>query len=275
METDWKLHIQSSDNFVRGFFLCFSQESVYGILRENAKDRRLMGIKMKHLIDKLEREKALTKTEWITLLNGRTPDLAEYLFAKARDIRHQHYGRDIYIRGLIEFTNYCRNNCYYCGIRRGNEGLKRYRLTEEEILSCCEQGYALGFRTFVLQGGEDLYFTQEKSFIRKIAEMFMAFRLENTYTKDEILELYVNSIYFGDGYYCIYDASQGYFGKAPIDMTDYECTLLAGIPNAPSVYSLTANPELAEQRQEYVVQRMVQYGYISADEAQSILQDQS
>ena len=117
---------------------------------------------MKHLIDKLEREKALTKTEWITLLNGRTPDLAEYLFAKARDIRHRHYGRDIYIRGLIEFTNYCRNNCYYCGIRRGNEGLKRYRLTEEEILSCCEQGYALGFRTFVLQGGEDLYFTQEK-----------------------------------------------------------------------------------------------------------------
>ena len=117
---------------------------------------------MKHLIDKLEREKALTKTEWITLLNGRTPDLAEYLFAKARDIRHQHYGRDIYIRGLIEFTNYCRNNCYYCGIRRGNEGLKRYRLTEEEILSCCEQGYALGFRTFVLQGGEDLYFTQKK-----------------------------------------------------------------------------------------------------------------
>ena len=275
METDWELHIQSSDNFVRGFFLCFSQESVYGILRENAKDRRLMGIKMKHLIDKLGREKALTKTEWITLLNGRTPDLAEYLFAKARDIRHQHYGRDIYIRGLIEFTNYCRNNCYYCGIRRGNEGLKRYRLTEEEILSCCEQGYALGFRTFVLQGGEDLYFTQEKSFIRKIAEMFMAFRLENTYTKDEILELYVNSIYFGDGYYCIYDASQGYFGKAPIDMTDYECTLLAGIPNAPSVYSLTANPELAEQRQEYVVQRMVQYGYISEDEAQSILQDQS
>jgi len=103
----------------------------------------------------------------------------------------------------------------------------------------------------------------------------MAFRLENSYTKDEILELYVNSIYFGDGYYCIYDASQGYFGKAPIDMTNYECTLLAGIPNAPSVYSLTANPELAEQRQEYVVQRMVQYGYISEGEAQSILQDQS
>ena len=118
-----------------------------------------------------------------------------------------------------------------------------------------------GGSTITQQLAKNLYFTQEKSFIRKIAEMFMAFRLENTYTKDEILELYVNSIYFGDGYY--------------IDMTDYECTLLAGIPNAPSVYSLTANPELAEQRQEYVVQRMVQYGYISEDEAQSILQDQS
>ena len=132
-----------------------------------------------------------------------------------------------------------------------------------------------GGSTITQQLAKNLYFTQEKSFIRKIAEMFMAFRLENAYTKDKILELYVNSIYFGDGYYCIYDASQGYFGKAPIDMTNYECTLLAGIPNAPSVYSLTANPELAEQRQEYVVQRMVQYGYISEDEAQSILQDQS
>ena len=132
-----------------------------------------------------------------------------------------------------------------------------------------------GGSTITQQLAKNLYFTQEKSFIRKIAEMFMAFRLENAYTKDEILELYVNSIYFGDGYYCIYDASQGYFGKAPIDMTDYECTLLAGIPNAPSIYSLTANPELAEQRQEYVVQKMIQYGYISESEAQTILQEQS
>ena len=132
-----------------------------------------------------------------------------------------------------------------------------------------------GGSTITQQLAKNLYFTQEKSFIRKIAEMFMAFHLENTYTKDEILELYVNSIYFGDGYYCIYDASQGYFGKAPIDMTDYECTLLAGIPNAPSIYSLTANPELAEHRQEYVVQKMIQYGYISESEAQTILQEQS
>lgn len=117
-----------------------------------------------------------------------------------------------------------------------------------------------------------MYFTQEKSFIRKIAEMFMAFRLESSYTKDEILELYVNSIYFGDGYYCVRDASQGYFGKDPIDMTDYESTLLAGIPNAPSVYSLTANPDLAEQRQQYVIQQMVKYGYISEGEGKKLLQ---
>ena len=104
-----------------------------------------------------------------------------------------------------------------------------------------------GGSTITQQLAKNLYFTQEKSFVRKIAEMFMAFRLEKTYTKNEILELYVNSIYFGDGYYCIYDASQGYFG----------------------------NPELAEQRQEYVVERMVQYGYISEGEAQNILQNQS
>ena len=101
----------------------------------------------------------------------------------------------------------------------------------------------------------------------------MAFRLERTYSKDEILELYVNSIYFGDGYYCVWDASEGYFGKEPADMTDEEATLLAGIPNAPSVYSLTANPDLAAQRQQYVLQQMVKYGYLGEEEAAAILQN--
>lgn len=81
------------------------------------------------------------------------------LFASARKVREQWYGKDVYIRGLIEFTNYCRNDCYYCGIRRSNGQCVRYRLTEEEILSCCKKGYGLGFRTFVLQGGEDGFFT--------------------------------------------------------------------------------------------------------------------
>ncbi len=81
------------------------------------------------------------------------------LFSTADNIRRLNYGTDVYIRGLIEFTNYCKNNCYYCGIRLGNEYAERYRLTTEEIMKCCETGYELGFRTFVLQGGEDPYFT--------------------------------------------------------------------------------------------------------------------
>ena len=117
---------------------------------------------MKELIQKLEETQALTAAEWKTLIDGRTPELAEYVFERARQIRHQYYGHDIYIRGLIEFTNYCRNDCYYCGIRKSNSHVPRYRLSTEDILSCCEEGYRLGFRTFVLQGGEDGWFTDER-----------------------------------------------------------------------------------------------------------------
>ncbi len=117
---------------------------------------------MKQLIDKLRDTQTLTRQEWINLIENRTSELADYLFAQARKVREQHYGKGIYIRGLIEFTNYCKNDCYYCGIRKSNLNANRYRLTKEEILDCCEQGYRLGFRTFVLQGGEDLYFTDDK-----------------------------------------------------------------------------------------------------------------
>lgn len=117
---------------------------------------------MKHLIDKLKQEQTLSRDEWIALISShQDPVLAEYLFAQAREVRHIHYDHDVYIRGLIEFTNYCKNDCYYCGIRRSNRNANRYRLTKEEILSCCASGYELGFRTFVLQGGEDGYFTDE------------------------------------------------------------------------------------------------------------------
>lgn len=132
-----------------------------------------------------------------------------------------------------------------------------------------------GGSTITQQLAKNLYFTQEKSFIRKIAEVFMAFNLERHYSKDRILELYVNSIYFGDGYYCVRSASLGYFGKEPRDMTDYECTLLAGIPNAPSVYSLTRNPDLARQRQKYVIRQMVEAGYLTEDEGQALAQSSS
>lgn len=117
---------------------------------------------MKCLIDKLRQTKTLTKEEWICLIQNRTPELAEYLFEQAREVRIQHYGREVYIRGLIEFTNYCKNDCYYCGIRKSNVKAERYRLSKTEILECCKQGYALGFRTFVLQGGEDGYFSDER-----------------------------------------------------------------------------------------------------------------
>ncbi len=119
-------------------------------------------MEMKNLILKLEKDTTLSQAEWLQLINGRTPELSEFLFERARTVRQQHYGKDIYIRGLIEFTNYCKNDCYYCGIRKSNQKLHRYRLSQEEILSCCQNGYDLGFRTFVLQGGEDPYFTQTR-----------------------------------------------------------------------------------------------------------------
>lgn len=102
----------------------------------------------------------LKDTDLVHLISTNKYD--DELFKHADRIRRENYGTDVYIRGLIEFTNYCKNNCYYCGIRAGNTNAVRYRLTKEEILSCCEDGYNLGFRTFVLQGGEDMFFTDYK-----------------------------------------------------------------------------------------------------------------
>ncbi len=117
-----------------------------------------------------------------------------------------------------------------------------------------------GASTITQQVGRLLYFTQEKSPIRKIAEMFVAFDLEKNYSKDEILELYLNLMYFGNGYYGIHDASFGFFDKSPEDLTFYEATYLAGLPNAPSVYS--EDNELGEERRLQVVDSMKKYGYI-------------
>ncbi len=117
---------------------------------------------MKSIIDKLAQTSNLTDEAFALLLGELSEEDAEYLFASAREVREREYGKDVYLRGLIEFTNYCKNNCYYCGIRCGNANAQRYRLTEEQILSCCEQGYNLGFRTFVLQGGEDPYYTDDR-----------------------------------------------------------------------------------------------------------------
>lgn len=117
---------------------------------------------MKQLIDKLRQTQTLTKEEWTWVIQNRTPEISEYLFEQARDVRKEYYGKVVYIRGLIEFTNICKNDCYYCGIRKSNTNAQRYRLTKEEILECCMHGYGLGFRTFVLQGGEDGYFSDDR-----------------------------------------------------------------------------------------------------------------
>lgn len=123
---------------------------------------------MRKLIDKLFEKKNLSDDELKILISDMSePD---YLFQKAREMTNKIYGNKVYIRGLIEVSNYCKNDCYYCGIRKSNKNAERYRLTDEEILSACENGYELGFRTFVMQGGEDGAFTDNRlvSLIKEI-----------------------------------------------------------------------------------------------------------
>lgn len=117
---------------------------------------------LKTSIDKLISHKLLCKEEFVALLNNNSKELRNELAHYAQIVKQKHFGNQIYIRGLIEFTNHCKNDCYYCGIRCSNRQLTRYRLTKENILSCCEEGYSLGFRTFVLQGGEDAYYDDEQ-----------------------------------------------------------------------------------------------------------------
>ena len=111
------------------------------------------------LIDKLYKTSFLTDEEYAFLIRERNESLAEYLFSLAREVREKYYGKNVFIRGLIEFTNFCKNDCFYCGIRRSNSAADRYRLDKSEILDCCKEGWKPGFRTFVLQGGEDGFYS--------------------------------------------------------------------------------------------------------------------
>lgn len=132
-----------------------------------------------------------------------------------------------------------------------------------------------GGSSITQQVAKNLCFTQEKTLTRKVAELFVVFNLEKNYEKDEILEIYINNMYFGNGYYNIYDASYGYYDKAPCDLTLYEATLLAGVPNAPSVYAPTISLKLAEERQSQVLDAMVKYNVLNLDEANDIKAMQS
>lgn len=120
-----------------------------------------MTTEIKKIIDKLFSNHSLSLDEYEKLIANRDDEVYEILQSEALRLRHEIYGKSIYIRGLIEISNFCKNDCYYCGIRKSNKSCSRYRLTKEEILSCCENGYKLGFRTFVMQGGEDAYFSDD------------------------------------------------------------------------------------------------------------------
>lgn len=146
--------------------------------------------------------------------------------------------------------------------------ITRAFLTDIKTLSLAEGG-----STITQQLSKNLYFSQEKKFSRKIAEIFVAREIEKLYEKDEILELYLNIIYYGDGYYGIGDASYGYFNKAPSELTLYEQTLLAGLPNAPSVYQLSNNSDLSLKRQEVVIKTMAENGYITDEQIGQISEE--
>lgn len=128
-----------------------------------------------------------------------------------------------------------------------------------------------GGSTITQQLAKNMYFTQEKKITRKIAEVFISYEIEKNYSKDEILELYVNTIYYGNNYYNIKSASLGYFDKLPKDLNSSECTMLAGIPNAPSLYNPKASSKLAKQRQKQVIQKMIKYGNLNKEDANKIL----
>ena len=153
-----------------------------------------------------------------------------------------------YDHGPVDFIAICR--AFYTNIKNGE--------------------FREGGSTITQQVAKNVVLSQERSWIRKIAEIFAAFDLEKNYSKREIFELYVNTSYFGDGYYGIYEASHGYYNKSPKDLNLDEASILAGVPNAPSVYAPTINLNLAKKRQYHVLNKMLEYGYITKNEALSV-----
>lgn len=144
-------------------------------------------------------------------------------------------------------------------------------ITRAIVINIKNRGLQEGGSTITQQVAKNLYFiSEEKPIRRKIAEMFMAIELENNYSKEDILEMYINTIYFGDGYYGIKQACKGYLNKEPKDMNLSESTMLAGVPNAPSAYAPTVNKELCKQRQKKVISSMVEYNYITQEQANEI-----
>ncbi len=142
----------------------------------------------------------------------------------------------------------------------GHSGIDPSAICRALLHDLAEMEFAEGGSTITMQTAKNLYYTQDKRLERKAAEIFTAFELEDKLSKEQIFELYVNTIYFGSNYYGIYAASVGYYGVPPEELTDEQCAVLAGIPQAPSVYSPDENPELAEQRAQQVIAAMEKFG---------------
>ena len=191
--------------------------------------------------------------------------------AKVKEIKaHENYTKieevpKIYLNAIIAVEDHR----FY-----EHKGVDIVSIGRAVITNIKTRSLAEGGSTLTQQLAKNAYFNQKKVLTRKIAETFMAFKFEESLSKDEILELYLNTSYFGDGYYSVKEASRGYFNKEPIDMNNYESTMLAGIPNAPSVYSPTKNIKLAKQRQKQVLNAMVKYEYLTQNEATQILNSQ-
>lgn len=156
---------------------------------------------------------------------------------------------------------------------REHKGIDYISIGRAIVTNIKTMKFAEGGSTITQQLAKNIYFSQKKKITRKVAEIFMVFDIEEKCSKDEILELYVNTSYFGDGCYNIKDACNHYFDKEPIEMTSYEATMLAGIPNAPSVYAPTQNLELSIERQKQVLSKMVKYGYLTEEESAEILNE--
>lgn len=195
----------------------------------------------------LKEKPLLTRVEEITSKENYTAfdDLSKYYINAVIAVEDHRY----YDHGAVDFISIAR--ALWSNIRAGE-------LRE-------------GGSTITQQVAKNVIFSQEETLKRKLGEIFGAYDLEKNYSKQEIFAFYVNTSYFGDGYYGIYDASMGYYNKEPKDLDLNEASMLAGVPNAPSVYAPTVNPDLAKKRQEHVLNKMVEYGYISQKEANSVL----
>lgn len=189
------------------------------------------------------------------------------------------------IEGLVEeirekehFTEYSRLPEFYISAvlsvedRRfmRHNGIDLAAIARAAWIDLKERAFKEGGSTITQQLAKNLLFTQEKTIVRKAAEVFAAFAIEEKYDKEEIFELYVNTIYFGSGYYGIYDAAEGYFNKEPMGLSDYEAAVLAGVPNAPSVYSPDVDGELAVQRTDQVLRSMVRNKFLTQEKMKEL-----